>query len=164
MAKKKRIKSFAAFGAFVMLVVLITIIIQLDFKKEEKKFELIDFLAGYELTNLTTKDNTIILVNDAKSVEFEIDPIQMLSIKTITTGEISKRPFAHDLIKHILNEYNIDLVAVRIHGKKGDLYYADMLFLKDNKALSLDSRPSDAIAIALRLNKPIYTKKELLVS
>ncbi len=160
MTKKKRIKTF---GAFVMLAVLIAIVIaQLDFKKEAKKFEHVDFLTGYELTNLTTKDNTIVLINDAKSVEFEIDPIQMLSIRTIITGEMSKRPFAHDLIKHILDEYNVDLIAVRIHGKKGDLYYADMLLKSDEKLLSLDARPSDAIAIALRLNRPIYVKKKLL--
>ncbi|MFR9165347.1 MAG: bifunctional nuclease domain-containing protein [Dysgonomonas sp.] len=73
------------------------------------------------------------------------------------------RPLSHDIIQALIDEYNITLQEVFIHKYNDGIYYSKLIFTDSNGVLvTLDSRTSDAIAIALRTNSPIYTTEEIM--
>ncbi len=75
---------------------------------------------------------------------------------------ISPRPMTHDLIKNILIGFKVDLEKIVISDLRESTFYAT-LFLKQNGSLyEIDSRPSDAIALALRTNAPIFVESDVL--
>jgi len=72
------------------------------------------------------------------------------------------RPNTHDLIKAILKNLNIPVIKVEITELKDNTYYA-LLYLKvSGKEIKIDSRPSDAIAVAVRMSVPIFVDKTVL--
>jgi len=72
------------------------------------------------------------------------------------------RPMTHDLMKSILTEINGSVDCVEITELKENTYYA-LIYLKvAGREVSIDSRPSDAIALALRTKSPIYVAKAVL--
>ncbi len=72
------------------------------------------------------------------------------------------RPMTHDLIVSILREVQVQVERVRISDMQGNTYYA-MLELRDgDDTASIDCRPSDAIAVALRARASIYIDEDLL--
>ena len=87
---------------------------------------------------------------------------QIYSIQKGLENKIEFRPLTHDLIKSILDVFGIEVLMVKITDYKGGVYFANLILKQGNKILNIDSRPSDAIAIAIRLNKPIYIKEDLL--
>ena len=85
--------------------------------------------------------------------------------KSIALGiekKIDFRPLTHDLIKDIFDSYGIKILMVKIVDIKNNTFIAETILQQGNKVLTLDSRPSDGIAIAVRFNAPIYVKKELM--
>ena len=74
------------------------------------------------------------------------------------------RPLTHDLAKSIIEKLGSSLLRVEITELKGNTYFAQLVLTRDGEELKIDSRPSDAIAIALRLQAPIYASESLLVA
>ncbi len=71
------------------------------------------------------------------------------------------RPLTHDLIVNILKETSFSVESITIEDLRNNIYYAKIKLISDDKTLEIDSRPSDAIAIALRTKSPIYVDKKL---
>ncbi len=71
------------------------------------------------------------------------------------------RPFTHDLMVNILNELNISIKSVSIVDLKDGVYYATITLALDGKIHMIDSRPSDAIALAVRTDTPIYVDEKV---
>jgi uncharacterized protein len=72
------------------------------------------------------------------------------------------RPMTHDLMKGLLNQLNADVTKIVVTELKDNTFYA-MIFLRVNgKTVTVDSRPSDAIALALRTDSPIFVTDEVL--
>ena len=88
---------------------------------------------------------------------FEANAIA-LQIEKIPTP----RPMTHDLIKNILNTFNIEIQKIVVNQIKDNTFYALIYCKYNDKILTIDSRPSDAIAIALRVNAPIYVTEEVM--
>jgi bifunctional DNase/RNase len=72
------------------------------------------------------------------------------------------RPMTHDLIKNMLLGFNATLRKVVVSELRDDTFYAVIWVERDGELLSIDSRPSDALALALRLDCPIYVEEEVL--
>jgi bifunctional DNase/RNase len=72
------------------------------------------------------------------------------------------RPLTHDLFKNALETFNIDLKEVVINNLLDGIFYARLICLKDGKLVEIDSRTSDALAMAVRFNCPIYTYEFIL--
>ncbi len=72
------------------------------------------------------------------------------------------RPLTHDLIKTILDVFEAKLVKVLISDMINDVFYSELHILKDEKILVVDARTSDAVALAVRCNSPIYIKSDIL--
>jgi bifunctional DNase/RNase len=74
------------------------------------------------------------------------------------------RPMTHDLIKQLLLGLDTAVRKVVVNELKDDTFYAVIWLDRDGDMISVDSRPSDALAIALRLDCPIYVEESVLKS
>jgi hypothetical protein len=83
-----------------------------------------------------------------------------LEIEKVTTP----RPMTHDLIKNLLLGLEARVDKVVVSELKEDTFYAVIWMEKDGEIISIDSRPSDALALALRLDCPIYVEENVLKS
>ncbi|OFV98056.1 MAG: hypothetical protein A3H28_10630 [Acidobacteria bacterium RIFCSPLOWO2_02_FULL_61_28] len=81
-----------------------------------------------------------------------------LEIEKVTTP----RPMTHDLIKNLLLGLNTTVRKVVVTDLRDETYYALIWVEQDGQVISIDSRPSDALAVALRLDCPIFVEEEVL--
>jgi uncharacterized protein len=81
-----------------------------------------------------------------------------LEIEKVTTP----RPMTHDLIKNLLLGLDTHVHKVVVSELRDDTFFAVIWMERDGKIISIDSRPSDALALALRLDCPIYVEEEVL--
>ena len=75
-------------------------------------------------------------------------------------GVIPPRPMTHDLLKSLLEAFDITLTEVFINELRDGTFYAKLIFEEVN--LEIDVRPSDAIALAVRCSAPIYVSADIL--
>jgi len=81
-----------------------------------------------------------------------------LEIEKVTTP----RPMTHDLLKNMLTGFGANVSKVVVTELKDDTFYAVIWAERDGQVISIDSRPSDALALALRVDCPIYVDNEVL--
>jgi len=77
---------------------------------------------------------------------------------------VSPRPLTHDLFLEIAKKNNLILEKIIIHKLQKGIFFSSIIFIqkKSNENFIIDARTSDAIAIAIRFNAPIYTYKKIL--
>ncbi|PYV90315.1 MAG: hypothetical protein DMG05_10770 [Acidobacteria bacterium] len=83
-----------------------------------------------------------------------------LEIEKIATP----RPMTHDLLKNVLHGLNCSVNKVVVSQLIDDTFYAIIWLERDGRLISVDSRPSDALALALRTDSPIYVEEEVIKS
>jgi bifunctional DNase/RNase len=115
-----------------------------------------------EANYLKVSGTTILIGNNCTAIVAETSTERAASIESGVKGIIDERPNTHDTFVAVLKSFNITLESVTIDNFDGKYYYANLLLKSGDKALKLDTRPSDAIAIALRANTTIYLNKTLL--
>ena len=81
-----------------------------------------------------------------------------LEIEKVSTP----RPMTHDLLKNLLIGLNTTVRKVVVTELREDTFYAVIWLERDGELISIDSRPSDALALALRMDCPIYVEDEVL--
>jgi hypothetical protein len=86
------------------------------------------------------------------------------AIKFAMEGIVPPRPLTHDLLKQLLGHLSVRVERVVITAVKGSTYFAELWLEADGRRLKIDSRPSDAIALGLRSQAPIYAAGEVLES
>jgi len=91
-----------------------------------------------------------------------IGPAEASAIALELQGVKYVRPLTHDLVKQIIVGLGADLRRVLITQVKDNTYYAELHIYRDNLVVQIDARPSDSIAVALRLKAPIFTHRDLL--
>lgn len=74
------------------------------------------------------------------------------------------RPLTHDLTRNIFNTFGIELVEIVINNLKEGIFYALLVCKVGDKVEEIDSRTSDALALAVRFNCPIFTYENILES
>jgi bifunctional DNase/RNase len=91
-----------------------------------------------------------------------IGPAEASAIAMELAGVKFSRPLTHDLVKQIVVGLGADLERVVISEVKENTYFAELHLHRDDHVVHIDARPSDSIAVALRLKAPIFTHEELL--
>jgi bifunctional DNase/RNase len=127
--------------------------------------DLILMMVGGITLDPTTKMPIVVLKDpDNKlSLPIWIGPQEATSMATELEGIRSQRPMTHDLLRNILTEFGVTVEASEITELRENTYYARILLkTREGRALEIDSRPSDAIALALRTKSPIYVAKKVL--
>jgi bifunctional DNase/RNase len=84
------------------------------------------------------------------------------SIKSALDGETTPRPLTHDLYVHTIERLGLEIVRVVLTHVTEGTYFADVIVRTNDGEVVISSRPSDALAIALRAACPIYASVELL--
>lgn len=72
------------------------------------------------------------------------------------------RPLTHDLFVSMANSFHIEVVEVNIIKLEEGIFYSEIVCKRDNAVIKIDSRTSDAVAIALRFKVPIYVTAEIM--
>lgn len=101
-------------------------------------------------------------VDGSKRIPIVIGYNEAQSIECMLQKITTPRPLMHDFTADILNTFNISIVKAIIKKLENGTFTADVYFEKDGDIHILDARSSDAIALAMRVNAPVYTSRELL--
>jgi bifunctional DNase/RNase len=88
---------------------------------------------------------------------FEANAIA-LKIENIATP----RPMTHDLLKNFLDELNISVEKIVVNDVRDNTFFAQIYCRDKDQIVTIDSRPSDAIALALRAEAPIFVENEVV--
>jgi len=91
-----------------------------------------------------------------------IGPAEASAIAMELAGVKFARPLTHDLLKQVILGLGADLRKVIITQVKDNTYYAELHIYRGDAVIQIDARPSDSIAVALRLKAPIFTSESLL--
>ena len=119
-------------------------------------------LDGYSKTTIEVQPTDVLLTKGCNAIILSTNPLQSYSIEQGIDKRIDYRPLTHDLIKEITEDFDIDVLMVKISEVRETTYYSEIFFKQGDKILNLDSRPTDAIAIAVREAIPIYVKDSIL--
>ena len=114
--------------------------------------------------NLATSQRVVIL-KDAQADRYLfiwIASPEAYSIAMELQGTASPRPLTHDLLKTVIAELGGTLTSVIINDLTDDIFYARLVLDADGRHVEIDSRPSDAIALAVRLKAPIYVAESVM--
>ena len=93
-----------------------------------------------------------------------IGPSEASSIAIELTGRKFQRPLTHDLLKTVIDGLEATVPKIAIVELKDKTYFAKIYLERGEDVFSIDARPSDSIALALRTQSPIFVNEELLRS
>jgi len=113
----------------------------------------------------TTKMPIVVLKDPDNKLNLPIwiGPLEATAMATELEGIKPQRPMTHDLLRNLLSEFGATVEAVEVTELRDNTYLARIeLKARDGSPIMLDSRPSDAIAVALRTKSPIYVAKAVL--
>jgi bifunctional DNase/RNase len=91
-------------------------------------------------------------VYEANAIALEIEKVQ------------TPRPMTHDLLRNVLLGLNVHVQRVVVNELRDDTFYALIWVEREGQMMSIDSRPSDALALALRVDCPIFVDEQVLKS
>ncbi len=91
-----------------------------------------------------------------------IGAMEATAIAFALQGIVTARPMTHDLLKNVLEELTVRVERIVITELKDGTFYAVITMQQDGKSYEISSRPSDAIALAVRVNVPIFANEDVL--
>jgi bifunctional DNase/RNase len=101
-------------------------------------------------------------VNGDKTLPIWIGLLEATAIASELEGIKFSRPMTHDLLKNMMEMVNIKILKIEVCDLKDNTYFA-LIHLKYNgKTMSIDARPSDALALSLRVKAPIFVAEEVI--
>lgn len=129
-----------------------------------KKIELEIIALSHSMSG--TQSYAVVLgeVNGLRKLPIVIGGFEAQAIAVALERMKPTRPLTHDLIKNITSAFNIELLEVVINDLQEGVFYATLICMNDHQSAEIDSRTSDAIALAVRYGCPIYTYEHILDS
>lgn len=91
-----------------------------------------------------------------------IGPGEAMAIQRLITGEAFPRPLTHDLVALVVEGLKARVTRVVIADLRESTFHASLIIERDQEVLSIDARPSDSIAVALRTQAPLFVNESLL--
>jgi bifunctional DNase/RNase len=141
--------------------------IRQKFKMTGPKEDFILMVVGGLTLDPNTKMPIVVLKDPDNKLNLPIwiGPLEAASMATEIEGIKPQRPMTHDLLRNVLGDLGATVEAVEITELKENTYFARIeLRTREGAGVQVDSRPSDAISIALRTKSPIYVAKQVLES
>ncbi len=129
---------------------------------EEKKIKL--NVLGITFSQIQAGAYALVLAEDEglRRVPIIIGTPEAQSIAIFLEGLHPPRPLTHDLFITFAKALHIELQEVNIYKFEDGVFYSELLFRNKNEIVRIDSRTSDAIALALRTQSPIYTTENIM--
>ena len=103
-------------------------------------------------------------VNGNRKLPIIIGSLEAQAIKVVMMGYKMPRPLTHDLFLTVTKELGTALKKVLIYKVKDGVYYSYLFLEKEGEVFKIDSRTSDAIALAMHCGCPVYTTNEIMES
>ncbi len=91
-----------------------------------------------------------------------IGPAEADAIAVKLQGVTVPRPLTHDLLRTVIKTLGATINSIIVSDLRNDTFYAKIIFDVDGKQMEIDSRPSDALALAVRAEVPIYAEEAVL--
>lgn len=134
---------------------------------DKQKQTMIEFYVNFISLDQRTGSPIVVL----KEKEGELNRILLIWIGDSEAAAIQRqlenavlpRPLTHDLLKVVIETLDAKVTATCVHAVQEETFYARITLEANGNAIELDCRPSDAIALALRCEAPIYVAEEVVV-
>lgn len=107
----------------------------------------------------------IVILKDAENklnLPIWIGLMEATAMATELEGIKMARPMTHDLVRNLISQLGGEVESIEVTELKDNTYYATICLQVGDKKLVVDSRPSDAISLALRTKSPIFVAKQVL--
>lgn len=129
-----------------------------------KKIELEIVALSHSITQ--THSYAVVLgeVNGLRRLPIVIGGFEAQAIAVALERIKPNRPMTHDLMKNFMLAFNVDLKEIIINDLQEGIFYCRLICSTDNDTVEIDSRTSDAVALAVRFGCPIYTYESILES
>lgn len=101
-------------------------------------------------------------IDGEKTLPIWIGLLEATAIASELEGIKFSRPMTHDLLKSIMKMVDVEVVRIEVCDLKDNTYFALIHLKQGQKELSLDARPSDALALSLRVKAPIFVDDEVI--
>ncbi|MBZ5856445.1 bifunctional nuclease family protein [Flavihumibacter profundi] len=103
-------------------------------------------------------------VNGLRRLPIVIGGFEAQAIAVALEKMQPSRPLTHDLMKNFMSAFNVDLTEIIINDLQEGIFYSKLVCVGENDTVEIDSRTSDALALAVRFGCPIYTYENILDS
>ena len=101
-------------------------------------------------------------VDGGRKLPIIIGHMEAQAIKVVMVKYLPPRPLTHDLFLTVTRQFGIELKKILIYKAKDGVFYSYLYYDKDGEEYKIDSRTSDAIALALRYKCPMYTTEDIM--
>ncbi len=127
-----------------------------------KKIELEIVALSHSLAQ--TQNYAIVLgeQSGARRLPIVIGEFEAQAIAVAMEGMSPSRPMTHDLFRNALSRFNIEVKEIIINNLVDGIFYANLICILEGQEVEIDSRTSDALALAVRFECPIYTYEFIL--
>jgi bifunctional DNase/RNase len=129
-----------------------------------KKIELEIVALSHSITQTHSYAAVLGEVNGLRRLPIVIGGFEAQAIAVALEKMQPSRPLTHDLMKNFMNAFAIDLLEIIICDLQEGIFYSKLVCSSENDTVEIDSRTSDAIALAVRFGCPIYTYENILES
>jgi len=120
-------------------------------------------VSGLTIDPLTNTPIVILKdMQEKKAIPIWIGLFEASAIATELEKISFSRPMTHDLLTDILRILEVEVTKIEINDLRNNTFFANIYLVKEGKNLVIDARPSDAIAIALRANAPIFVDDKVI--
>ena len=110
-------------------------------------------------------DQAIVLLKDIEGrtvLPIWVGPVEASAIALALQGLKAPRPLTCDLLKSVLDSLEARMAMAMVHDLREETFFAQLVLEKGGQTYEVDARPSDAIALALRTDAPIYVAEAVL--
>ena len=127
-----------------------------------KKIELEIVALSHSITQ--THSYAVVLgeMNGLRRLPIVIGGFEAQAIAVALENMHPSRPLTHDLMKNFMNAFNVELQEIIISDLQEVIFYSKLVCFTENDTVEIDSRTSDALALAVRFGCPIYTYEHIL--
>ena len=162
-SKRKKDKKFLAIFTIFLVILLLVVLYSYSSMKVQEILETKGFVKMEVKEVIFGNESAMVrLRNGCKELDFFVSLDQGSAIEAGLKNFKFYRPMTHDILVNILKGFEIKPLQARIVKLVENTYYGELILQKGTKFLVLDVRPSDAVALALRMNFPIYVNESLV--
>src|ERR1700738_2065256 len=129
-----------------------------------KKIELEIVALSHSITQTHAYAVVLGEVNGLRRLPIVIGGFEAQAIAVALEKMHPSRPLTHDLMKNFMNAFNIDMQEIVICDLQEGIFYSKLVCISENDTVEIDSRTSDALALAVRFGCPIFTYEHILDS
>lgn len=114
--------------------------------------------------SLMSQHRIVILkeLNSERFLPIWIGPYEAEAITVSLQQMEVARPLTHDLLRNVLNALGAEVLSINITELRENVFYARIMLRVNGREISIDSRPSDALALAVRVHVPVYVEESVM--